>query len=127
MVLAIEAMLRGEAKVFIALGGNFAVAAPDTEATARAFRSLDLTVTISTKLNRGYLVHGRQSFILPCLVRSEVDTQATGPQAITVEDSMSMVHASTGRRPPASEHLRSETAIVAGIARATLGAASPLD
>lgn len=127
VVLAIEAMLRGEAKAFIALGGNFAAAAPDTEATRRALRSLDVTVAINTKLNRGHLVHGRQSFILPCLARSEIDVQATGPQAITVEDSMSMVHASSGKRPPASEHLRSETAIVAGIAQATLGARSTVD
>ncbi len=126
VVLAIEAMLRGEARAFIALGGNFVAAAPDTEATRRAMRSLDLTVAINTKLNRGHLVHGKQAFILPCLARSEVDLQATGPQAITVEDSMSMVHASSGKRVPASEHLRSETAIVAGIARAVLGAKSAI-
>jgi formate dehydrogenase major subunit len=120
VVLAIEAMLRGEARAFVALGGNFAAAAPDTEATRRALRSLDLTVAINTKLNRGHLVHGKHAFILPCLARSEIDRQASGPQAITVEDSMSMVHASSGHRQPASEHLRSETAIVAGIARATL-------
>ena len=121
VVTAIEAMHSGRARALVALGGNLAVAAPDTEATRRAFRSLELTVAINTKLNRGQLVHGKQAFILPCLARSEVDQQATGPQAITVEDSMSMVHASSGKRPPASEHLRSETAIVAGLARATLG------
>jgi molybdopterin-dependent oxidoreductase alpha subunit len=124
VVGAIEAMQRGESRAFIALGGNFATAAPDTVATARAMRTLDLTVQIATKLNRGHLVHGRAAFILPCLGRTEVDRQEAGPQSITVEDSMSMVHASAGRNTPASPHLRSETAIVAGLARATLGARS---
>jgi molybdopterin-dependent oxidoreductase alpha subunit len=87
-------------------------------------RKLDLTVHISTKLNRSHLVHGKQALILPCLGRTEIDIQAEGPQSITVEDSMSMVHASAGRNEPASEHLMSEPAIVAGIARATLGKAS---
>lgn len=123
-VLAFEAMLRGEAKVLIALGGNLAAAAPDTMATHRALRGLDLTVTISTKLNRTHMVHGKDAFILPCLSRSEIDVQSNGPQSITVEDSMSMVHASTGQNAPASEHLRSETAIVAGLARAVLGESS---
>ena len=126
VVLAIEAMLRGEVRAFIALGGNFAAATPDTDATRRALRSLDLTVQISTKLNRGHLVHGREAFILPCLARTEVDVQAGGPQSITVEDSMSMVHASSGKNTPASEHLRSETAIVAGMARATMGVGSKI-
>ncbi|GJD49429.1 Protein YdeP [Methylobacterium crusticola] len=126
VVAAIEAMRSGQARAFVALGGNFVAAAPDTEATRRAMRGLALTVAISTKLNRGHLVHGRQAFILPCLARSEVDRQETGPQSITVEDSMSMVHASAGRNAPASAHLRSETAIVAGLARATLGPASTI-
>ena len=82
---------------------------------------------ISTKLNRSHLVHGREALILPCLGRTEIDVQAGGPQSITVEDSMSMVHASAGRNHPASEHLRSEPAIVAGLARATLGAQSKVD
>src|SRR4029077_4431940 len=86
-----------------------------------------LTVMISTKLNRSHLVHGREALILPCLGRTEIDIQAGGPQSITVEDSMSMVHASAGRNHPASEHLRSEPAIVAGLARATLGAQSKVD
>ena len=124
VVRAIEAMQRGDAKVFVGLGGNFAAAAPDTEATARAMRGLDLTVQIATKLNRGHLVHGRQALILPCLGRTEADHQETGPQSITVEDSMSMVHASAGRNVPASPHLRSESSIVAGLARATLGPTS---
>jgi molybdopterin-dependent oxidoreductase alpha subunit len=124
VVLAFEAMVRGEAKAFIALGGNLAAAAPDTVAAHRALRGLDLTVTISTKLNRTHMVHGKQAFILPCLSRSEVDVRSSGPQSITVEDSMSMVHASAGHNAPASTHLRSETAIVAGLARAVLGDAS---
>ncbi|MDR6952074.1 molybdopterin-dependent oxidoreductase alpha subunit [Ancylobacter sp. 3268] len=124
VVTALEAMARGESKVFIGLGGNFAAAIPDWEATRKAIRGLDLTVHIATKLNRSHLVHGREALILPCLGRTEIDLQATGPQAVTVEDSMSMVHTSAGIRPPASEHLRSEPAIIAGMARATLGAGS---
>src|SRR6201994_548 len=109
------------------MGGNFAVAIPDWQMTQAALRNLDLTVHVSTKLNRSHLVHGREAFILPCLGRTEIDVQATGPQSITVEDSMSMVHASAGMNRPASEHLRSETAIVAQLARATLGAESRVD
>jgi formate dehydrogenase major subunit len=124
VVLAFEAMLRGDARALIALGGNLAAAAPDTVAAHRALSGLDLTVTISTKLNRTHMVHGKQAFILPCLSRSEIDIRASGPQSITVEDSMSMVHASTGPNTPASEHLRSETAIVAGLAHAVLGSTS---
>jgi molybdopterin-dependent oxidoreductase alpha subunit len=121
VVTALEAMLRGEVKVFVAMGGNFAAAIPDWQQTQAALRKLDLTVHVSTKLNRSHLIHGRDALILPCLGRTEIDIQATGPQSITVEDSMSMVHASGGRNKPASEHLLSEPAIIAGIARATLG------
>jgi len=124
VVAAIDAMMKGEAKAFIGLGGNFSTAAPDTVATAKAMRKLDLTVQIATKLNRGHIIHGRQAFILPCLGRTEIDLQETGPQSITVEDSMSMVHASAGKNTPASEYLKSESAIVAGLASATLGALS---
>jgi molybdopterin-dependent oxidoreductase alpha subunit len=127
VVRALEAMIKGDAKAFIALGGNFAAAIPDTAITNEAIRKLELTVQISTKLNRGHIVHGKQAFILPCLGRTEIDVQATGPQSITVEDSMSMVHASAGMNTPASEHLRSETAIVAQLSRATLGAKSRVD
>jgi len=95
--------------------------------TRAAFRRLDLTVHVSTKLNRSHLVHGREALILPVLGRTELDLQATGPQSITVEDSMSMVHASLGLNPPASEHLKSEPAIVAGLARAVLGERSVVD
>ena len=120
VVEAIEAMAEGRSRVFIALGGNFLLAAPDTEVTARAMRGLDLTVNIATKLNRGHLVHGRVSLILPCLGRTEIDIQEGTPQSVTVEDSMSNVHASMGMNTPASEHLLSEIAIVAGMAKATL-------
>ena len=127
VVTALEAMIRGEVRVFFAMGGNFAAAIPDWQRTRAALRSLDLTVHVSTKLNRSHLIHGSEAVILPCLGRTEIDIQATGPQSITVEDSMSMVHASAGRNMPASEHLLSEPAIVAGVARATLGARSVID
>lgn len=119
-VAAIEAMLDGRAEVLFAMGGNFAAATPDTTRTHAALRRCALTVHVSTKLNRSHLVHGREAIILPCLGRSEIDLQAEGPQSVTVEDSMSMVHLSAGMNPPASEHLRSEPAIVAGLAAATL-------
>ncbi|HSI39902.1 MAG TPA: FdhF/YdeP family oxidoreductase [Xanthobacteraceae bacterium] len=127
VVTALEAMARGEVRVFIGLGGNFAAAVPDWQATHAALRTLDLTVHIATKLNRSHLVHGREALILPCLGRTEIDLQAGGPQAVTVEDSMSMVHASQGHNPPAGEQLKSEPAIVAGLARATLGPGSRVD
>jgi molybdopterin-dependent oxidoreductase alpha subunit len=117
---AIEAMLAGRAKVFVGMGGNFAAAAPDTEATWRALRQCELTVHVSTKFNRSHVVHGRKALLLPCLGRTEIDVQAAGPQAVTVEDSMSMVHLSAGRNEPASPQLLSEPAIVARLAQATL-------
>ncbi|GAB3387459.1 FdhF/YdeP family oxidoreductase [Lysobacter fragariae] len=123
---AIAAMRDGHGKVFFALGGNFATATPDTALTQAALRRCDLTVHVSTKLNRSHLVHGREALILPCLGRTEIDLQATGPQAVTVEDSMSMVHLSSGMNAPASEHLLSEPAIIARLAAATLpGSATP--
>ena len=127
VVTALEAMARDEVKVFFAMGGNIVAAIPDWQVTRAAFRRLDLTVHVSTKLNRSHLVHGREALILPCLGRTEIDVQATGPQSVTVEDSMSMVHASTGMNAPASEHLKSEPAIVASMARATLGNQSVVD
>jgi molybdopterin-dependent oxidoreductase alpha subunit len=119
-VAAMEAMLDGRSKVFVSLGGNLAVALSDPEQCFQAMRKLDLAVHIATKLNRSHLLVGRDAIILPCLGRTELDIQAAGPQSVTVEDSMTMVHASRGKLPPASEHLLSEPAIVAGIARATL-------
>jgi molybdopterin-dependent oxidoreductase alpha subunit len=127
VVTALEATICGEVKVFIAMGGNFAVAIPDWQMTQAALKNLDLSVHVSTKLNRSHLVHGRNALILPCLGRTEIDIQASGPQSITVEDSMSMVHASAGRNKPASEHLLSEPAIVAGMAQATLGDRTVVD
>ncbi|MDI3398961.1 FdhF/YdeP family oxidoreductase [Pseudomonas sp. V88_4] len=120
-VMAIGAMERGEAKVFIGLGGNFAQATPDTPRTHEAMRKLELTVHISTKLNRSHLVTGRDALILPCLGRTDIDVQAEGPQGVTVEDTFSMVHLSFGQLKPKSAHLKSEPAIIAGIAAATLG------
>jgi molybdopterin-dependent oxidoreductase alpha subunit len=122
---AIRAMRDGRAHVFLGLGGNFAAATPDTEVTEAALRSCRLTVHIATKLNRSHVLPGAESLILPCLGRTEADRQASGEQFVTVEDSMSVVHASRGRLAPASPWLRSEVAIVAGIGRALLGDALP--
>jgi molybdopterin-dependent oxidoreductase alpha subunit len=104
----------------VSLGGNFQAATPDTERTAEGLRRCLLTVQVSTTLNRAHLVTGKQALILPCLGRSERDVQAAGPQFVTVEDSMGLVHASRGPLAPVSRHLRSEPAIVAGLARACL-------
>jgi molybdopterin-dependent oxidoreductase alpha subunit len=119
-VATIEAMHRGDVKVFIALGGNFALCTPDLVYTAEALRQCDLTVQVSTKPNRSHVVHGKKALILPCLARTDKDRQASGLQGVTVEDSMSMVHISYGMKEPGSPHQRSECAIVAGMARATL-------
>ncbi|QIG91402.1 MULTISPECIES: FdhF/YdeP family oxidoreductase [unclassified Bradyrhizobium] len=121
-VAAMEAIDDGRSKVLICLGGNFAIALPDPERCTVAMRKLELAVHLGTKLNRSHLLVGKQSIILPVLGRTERDIQASGPQVVTVEDSMSMVHASRGKLTPASAHLRSESAIVAGIAMATLPA-----
>ncbi|MCC5795646.1 MAG: FdhF/YdeP family oxidoreductase [Chromatiales bacterium] len=120
VVECIERMLAGQIRVLISMGGNFAVAAPDPEATHAALGRLDLLVGIHTKLNRSHLLHRGESLILPCLARSDRDVQAGGEQFVTVEDSMSMVHASRGFRKPVSPQLLSEPAIVAGIAQALL-------
>ncbi len=120
-VEAIKAMHDGRGKVFFALGGNFLSATPDTEYTAAALRRCRLTVQVSTKLNRAHLITGERALVLPCLGRTEVDVQAGGPQFVTMENSMGIVHSSRGSLRPASEHLLSETAIVCGLARATLG------
>jgi molybdopterin-dependent oxidoreductase alpha subunit len=119
-VEAVEAIRDGRSKALVCLGGNLTVAMSDPDVTFKAMRSLDLVVHIATKLNRSHLLLARQSFILPCLGRTEIDIQATGRQSVTVEDSMSMVHASRGALKPASEHLRSEPQIIAGMALATL-------
>lgn len=116
----IRAMRAGAVTTLFALGGNFVAAAPDTDATVAAIRRCRLTVHVSTKLNRSHTVCGDTALILPCLGRTEVDAQAAGPQAVTVEDSMSVVHPSRGTLPPASDELRSEVAIVCGLARRAL-------
>ena len=123
----IQAMAAGQIKVFIALGGNFLGATPDTQLTARALQRCRLTVQISTKLNRGHLITGREALILPCLGRTEEDLQATGAQFVSVENTTGVVHQSHGVLPPASKHLRSEPAIVAGMAQATLAARTSTD
>jgi molybdopterin-dependent oxidoreductase alpha subunit len=117
-VAAIRAMRDGRVRVFASLGGNFAAATPDTGVTEAALASCALTVQISTKLNRSHAVPGRTALILPCLGRTERDVQAGGEQFVTVEDSMSCVHASRGRLAPASPQLRSEVAIVCRLGRA---------
>jgi molybdopterin-dependent oxidoreductase alpha subunit len=124
-VKTIHAMRDGKVRVFIGMGGNFAAATPDTAVTEAAMRSVRLTVHISTKLNRSHVVTGQTALILPCLGRTETDVQASGEQFVTVEDSMSAVHASRGGLRPASPQLRSEVSILCGIASATLGDTLP--
>jgi len=119
-VEACEAIAAGRVKAFVGLGGNFVRAIPERELMERTWRDMDLSVQIATKLNRTHLVTARSTWLLPTLVRSEIDEQATGPQIVTMEDSTTCVHASHGKHRPASPHLLSEPRIVAGIARATL-------
>ena len=119
-VATLEAMIQGRSRVLISLGGNLPVAMPDPARCHAGMRKLQLAVHIATKLNRSHLLIGEESIILPCLGRTEIDLQGGVPQAVTVEDSMSMVHASRGKLQPASPELRSEPAIVAGMAQATL-------
>ena len=126
-VHAIREMRANEGRVFFALGGNFLSASPDTEYTAAALRRCSLTAHVSTKLNRSHLVTGRTALILPCLGRSELDRQNSVPQWVSVENSMGVVHSSSGQLEPASVMLKSEVAIVCSLARATLPASSKLD
>ncbi|PKW15980.1 FdhF/YdeP family oxidoreductase [Saccharopolyspora spinosa] len=118
---SIRAMRDGRAKFFLGVAGNFVRAAPDSEITEQAMRRCRLTAHISTKLNRSHTVCGETALILPTLGRSDRDVQAGGEQFVTVEDSMSEVHASRGRLEPASEVLLSEVAIISRLARRTLG------
>ncbi len=120
-VEAIRAMRDRPGTVFMAMGGNFVSATPDTGVTEAALRGCSLTVQVSTKLNRSHLVHGRTALILPSLGRTDTDIQATGKQFVTVEDSMSMVHRSRGSLTPSSQHMRSEVAIICGVAEALFG------
>jgi molybdopterin-dependent oxidoreductase alpha subunit len=126
-VETIKQMHRGTIRVFIAMGGNFLAASPDTEFTAKALQKCRLTTHVSTKLNRSHLITGEIALILPCLGRSEKDRQATGEQFVTVEDSMGIINSSRGVLEPASGQLKSEPAIIAGLARATLGDRSTVD
>ena len=117
VVRAIQAMREGLVDVFFCMGGNFISATPDTLATAEGLRNVGLTVQVSTKLNRSHLVTGKKAIILPCLGRTERDIQASGPQFVTVENSMGIVHKSTGNLPPASEFLKSEPWIVSQLSK----------
>jgi molybdopterin-dependent oxidoreductase alpha subunit len=125
-VNAIRAMHEGRAKVFIAMGGNFLMASPDTAYTAAALRRCRLTVAVATTLNRTQLTTGEEAIVLPCLGRSEADAQRSGLQFVTVEDSMSQVHRSQGPLKPVSPELKSEPAIVAGLARSLFAADGPV-
>ncbi|MFN0033907.1 MAG: FdhF/YdeP family oxidoreductase [Saprospiraceae bacterium] len=118
VVESIRAMHAGKAKVFIAMGGNFLSATPDTTYTAEAMRRCDLTVQVSTKLNRSHLVHGREALILPCLGRTDIDMVQGEQQFVSVENSMGVVHSSKGNLPPVSPHLLSEPVIVCRLAKA---------
>ncbi|TCM13985.1 molybdopterin-dependent oxidoreductase alpha subunit [Novosphingobium sp. PhB165] len=118
----LEALLGGRARGFVALGGNLARAVPDQSRIHPAWRKLELTAHVATRLNRTHLLPGKEAYLLPCLARAEEDLQETGAQTVTIEDSFSHIYASMGRRQPASPHLKSELAIVAGIAKATLSA-----
>src|SRR5258708_3512573 len=119
-VESVAAMQDGTAKVFIGLGGNFVRAVPDTKRSFAAMRKLKLTVAITTKLNRGHLVHGHEALILPVVSRSEVIKTAKGEQFVTIEDSFSNVSASRGVLQPASNNALPEVEIVCRMARATL-------
>ncbi|MDZ7321621.1 FdhF/YdeP family oxidoreductase [Kosakonia sacchari] len=119
-VAAIQAMRDGKVNALLCLGGNLAEAISDPQTTFPAMRKLDLVVHMATKLNRSHLLLGKHNYLLPVLGRTETDMQASGAQSVTVEDSMSMVHASRGSLTPASPHLKSEPALMAALAKATL-------
>jgi molybdopterin-dependent oxidoreductase alpha subunit len=119
-VATCEGVLSGKVRSFIGLGGNFIRAIPERDKMEKAWTDLRLTVQIATKLNRSHLINGEIAYLLPCLSRTEEDIQASGPQAVSMEDTFSCIHGSQARRKPASEHLKSEPAIVAGLAKATL-------
>lgn len=125
-VEAIQAMLDGRAKLFFSMGGNFLQATPDTQRTAKALQTCDMLVHVSTKLNRSHLLHNKWSIILPCLARSEIDSQAYGEQFVTVENSMGVVHSSQGHLKPAHPGLYSEASIVAWLAEKVLGPENPV-
>jgi molybdopterin-dependent oxidoreductase alpha subunit len=120
IVTACEKMLAGEVKAFVQLGGNVVRAVPDWPRVEAAWRRLRLSVSIATKLNRSHVVHGEVAYLLPCLGRIEIDQQASGPQAVSMESSIAHFHGSRGQVKPAGPNLRSEPAIIAGIAKAAL-------
>lgn len=119
-VEACEGILAGKVEAFVGLGGNFVRAVPERGLMEKAWREIPLTVQIATKLNRNHVIHGKASYLLPCLGRIEIDRQAGGEQDVTVEDSTGCMHGSRGRAAPVASTLLSEAAIVAGIAKATL-------
>lgn len=119
-VEACEGILAGKVRAFIGLGGNFIRAVPDTARMEAAWRALPLTVQVSTKLNRNHVIHGKASYVLPCLGRIEIDRQHGIPQAVSIEDSTACMHGSRGMTEPVAPTLLSEPAIVAGLAKATL-------
>ena len=123
----IRAMQRGDIRVWMAVGGNLVAAISDTDAAEKAFRGTDLTVQVSTKLNRSHTVTGAEAIILPALGRTEVDLQASGPQFVSVEDSVCAVHGSHGKVPPVSGNLLSEISIITRLAQATLADRVPVD
>ncbi|HAM26272.1 MAG TPA: hypothetical protein DCP11_06060 [Microbacteriaceae bacterium] len=123
----IAGLQRGEVKVFFAVGGNFVAAISDTEAAEAAMRGTELTVQVSTKLNRSHVVTGREALILPTLGRTDFDLQATGPQFLSVEDTVCAVHATHGSVPPVAPGLLSEVSIVTRLATAVLGDTVPVD
>ena len=127
VVDCIHAMKEGKAKIFIAMGGNFLSATPDTEYTATALRNCDLTVHVSTKLNRSHLVHGKEALILPTLGRSDKDEMNGERQFVTCENSMGVVQMSKGSLQPISKDLLSEPAIICGMAKAVLGSRSKIN
>jgi len=126
-VEAIEAIIEGRSKALVCLGGNLAVAMSDPEVTFAGMRKLDLAVHLATKLNRSHLLTAKTTIILPVLGRTDQDVQASGVQSVTVEDSMSMVHASRGFLQPPSDQIKSEPAVIAGMAKATLGTRYGID
>lgn len=119
-VEACEGIIDGSIRGFVSLGGNFVRAIPDHDVMETAWTKMRLTVQIATKLNRSHLINGDVAYLLPCVGRSEEDMQEGGPQTVSMEDSLSCIHGSVGKHKPASEHLLSELAIVAGMAKATL-------
>ena len=124
---ACQAIIDGKVRGFVSLGGNFVRAIPEREMMEKAWKMMRLSVQIATKLNRSHLIPGEVTYLLPCLGRIEIDEQATGPQAVSMEDSTACIHGSRGQRDPVSEQVRSEPFIVAGLAKTTLQPNSKLD